>query len=458
MDKEGKHHNYARVDVAGPQPLFTISGDSGWIVSEERKLRSDERSNPVFKVAAVNESGTWLIDRYGSSLGESTFGQPETKSVLRRLDPFGRLTGEKTLSHHAYRTGAASTRGHIAIMDSDGRLHIYDTQFNVITEVSLKEDPRVVDHFRTTDTNYWGEFKSQVRAVDVADEGDLYLFTLADEAWCCTVSGQTHWGVVMPLNEGWNRIVGRTERFGVAREVEEALELFGLSLPVNPTDIKQRYRALAMTHHPDRNAGNPAAEEMMKALNKAFEILTGVDPNTLSFEESDVTYFARTAPDYVIEGEGFRLEVTTSMGVPQDWIYAASFAAGDGCAYLATYSGKIILLSREGYPLIAYDIGTCPTDIVAVGRYTYFLTYTRLYVVEDRTRLAAYLDVLHGQLIVSQSGFGLLTDRKLQWFTTSGTKVGEVLTRDPIRTVHKNDGGVIVRTRQHQAEIRGPGL
>ena len=52
-----------------------------------------------------------------------------------------------------------------------------------------------MDHFRTIDTNYWGEFKSQIRAVDVAAEGDRYLFTLADEAWCCTVSGHTIWGV-----------------------------------------------------------------------------------------------------------------------------------------------------------------------------------------------------------------------------------------------------------------------
>ncbi len=59
---------------------------------------------------------------------------------------------------------------------------------------------------------------------------------------------------------------------------------------------------------------------------------------------------------------------------------------------------------------------------------------------------------------MARSGFGLLTNKKLQWFTVSGTKVGELSTRDPIRLVHKIEGGAIVQTRQHQVEVRGPGL
>ena len=46
---------------------------------------------------------------------------------------------------------------------------------------------------------------------------------------------------------------------------------------------------------------------------------------------------------------------------------------------------------------------------------------TRLYVIEDGTKLAAFLDVFQkGQLIASQSGCGLLTSKKLQWLTTGG--------------------------------------
>lgn len=453
MDKAGKKHEYTPVETASPSslPLFTLSDDAPWTLGGERKLESDERPDPAFDIAAIDANGTWLLDRSGSSAG-----RPGVKSVLRRVDRRGLLVGEKALSHDTYRTGTGHSGSSIAIMDSTGFLHVYDAALHVVVETHLREDPRVVDHFRTIDTDYWGEFKSQVRAVDVAPEGDRYLFTLADEAWCCTSSGQALWGVVMPLKEGWKRIVRRSERVGVGSEVNDSLRLFGLSLPVSPTDIKRKYRALTLAHHPDRNAGDLASVEKMKALNTAFEVLTGVDPNTLGFEESDVTYFARTAPDRVIEVQGFRVEITLPVGAPQDWVYAASFSGSDGAAYLATYSGKVILVSSEGRPAVVYDIGTCPHEIVSVGRYTYFLTHTRLYVVEDRVKLAAFLDVFQaGRLLATQTGFGLLTSKRLQWFTEGGVKLGELTTRDPIRAIHAADGRTVVQTRQHQVEVQG---
>src|SRR5690606_1535922 len=121
-----------------------------------------------------------------------------------------------------------------------------------------------------------------------------------------------------------------------------------------------------------------------------------------------------------------------------------------------TYFGKVILVSREGRPAVVYDIGTCPTEIVDVGRYTYFLTPTQLYVVEDRTKLAAFLDVFQqGRLLVSQAGFGLLTSKRLQWCTEAGVRVGGLTTRDPIRAIHAADGRAVVQTRQHQVEVHG---
>ena len=194
----------------------------------------------------------------------------------------------------------------------------------------------------------------------------------------------------------------------------------------------------------------------MKALNRAFEVLTGVDPNTLDFEESDMIHFARTSPDHVIEVAGLQVEFTLEGGTPQDWVYEANFAAANGGVYLATYSGKVIRLSQEGKVLVVYDIGTCPNEIIDTGRYLYFLTATRLYVIEDGTKLAAFLDVFQqGRLIVSQAGFGLLTSKRLQWFTVAGAKVGELVARDPIRALYASDDGAIVQTRQHQVEVHG---
>jgi hypothetical protein len=452
MDKAGKKHDHKPVEVSSPSsmPLFTVSDDAPWTLTGERKLQSNEQPDSTFDIGAMDASGVWLIDRAASSED-----RPGVKGVLRRTDRHGLFVGEKALLHDVYRTGATAVGSSIAIMDSSGVLHIYDAELNIIVESNLREDPRVVDHFRTINTNYWGEFKSQVRAVDSAPEGDRYLFTLADEAWCCTTDGVALWGVVMPLKEGWKRVVGRSERFGAGQDVEAALQLFGLSLPVDPADIKRKYRKLAQIHHPDRNPDDPTATEKMKSLNRAFEILTGVDPTTLGFEESDITYFARTAPDHVVELKGFRLEITLTGGTPQDWVYAASFAANGG-AYLATYSGKVILVSQKGLPEVVYDIGTCPNQIIDVGQYTYFLTPTRLYVVENKTKLVALLDVFRqGRLFVSHTGFGLLSDKRLQWFTKTGVKVGELTARDPIWLIHAAEGGAVVQTRRHQIEVQG---
>lgn len=54
---------------------------------------------------------------------------------------------------------------------------------------------------------------------------------------------------------------------------EEALEIMSLSAPVTLAKIKERYRTLMKAHHPDRNQGNPEAEELVKKVNMAYTIL-----------------------------------------------------------------------------------------------------------------------------------------------------------------------------------------
>lgn len=54
---------------------------------------------------------------------------------------------------------------------------------------------------------------------------------------------------------------------------EEALADLGLTPPVAFAEIKVRYRELAKRHHPDANGGDPAAEEKLKQINRAYTIL-----------------------------------------------------------------------------------------------------------------------------------------------------------------------------------------
>ncbi|ATI73266.1 J domain-containing protein [Mesoplasma florum] len=51
-------------------------------------------------------------------------------------------------------------------------------------------------------------------------------------------------------------------------------EILGINLNASDMQIKQAYKALAKKYHPDNNK-DPEAEEMMKLINKAYNILKG---------------------------------------------------------------------------------------------------------------------------------------------------------------------------------------
>ncbi len=65
-------------------------------------------------------------------------------------------------------------------------------------------------------------------------------------------------------------------------EIERALEIFGLGPDTTSKDIKQAYRDLVKVWHPDRFPNDPRvrrkAEEKLKEINQAYEILQGYGP------------------------------------------------------------------------------------------------------------------------------------------------------------------------------------
>jgi len=56
----------------------------------------------------------------------------------------------------------------------------------------------------------------------------------------------------------------------------KALAVLGLSYPFSPNDLRKRYRLLVKKHHPDANGGSLEAEETIKRINEAYEVLKGV--------------------------------------------------------------------------------------------------------------------------------------------------------------------------------------
>ncbi|HEY9004910.1 MAG TPA: DnaJ domain-containing protein [Ohtaekwangia sp.] len=56
--------------------------------------------------------------------------------------------------------------------------------------------------------------------------------------------------------------------------MEDYYRILGINPSANSTDIRAAYKKMAMLYHPDRNAGEPAAEEMFKKINEAYHVLS----------------------------------------------------------------------------------------------------------------------------------------------------------------------------------------
>lgn len=61
------------------------------------------------------------------------------------------------------------------------------------------------------------------------------------------------------------------------KEKRDYYEVLGVSRTATEVELKTAYRKLAMQHHPDRNPGDPSAEEKFKEASEAYGVLSDAD-------------------------------------------------------------------------------------------------------------------------------------------------------------------------------------
>ena len=114
-----------------------------------------------------------------------------------------------------------------------------------------------------------------------------------------------------------------------------------------------------------------------------------------------------------------------------------------------------MLVNESGDAVRAHDIGSVPRRIVETERYLYLLTDTRLYVLRDDALHTLIVTFDGGELIVAQTGLGLLEKKRLRWFRDDGAYMGTIVPEDPIRRAYSDGDGLVVETRQRRAIIHG---
>jgi DnaJ domain len=255
-----------------------MSGPSRWVNS-----RRTGRGAPRVRELDLNSLPYVPLSRapmrWDTPSGHARGFGPIQAAALR-YDRAGGLAAKAGFARDLYRLGVHPLgRGFVA-MSADCVVHAYDENLKPLFETDLAEAPELQPwrgRFAIGD----GQLKNHIRCVALSRDSQRYLFTAVDEAWCIDSTGTGLWGVNLSLKEGWKRVATLSDGYGTSSEIQRALTLMNLSLPLRADQVKRRYRELAIQWHPDHNHGQLQAHAQMTALNSAAELLTGVDLGTV---------------------------------------------------------------------------------------------------------------------------------------------------------------------------------
>ena len=435
------------------EDFFDILGQPDWRLSGPEKLPMADRPDSAYRRHFSARSGTFLVDDLGAAKAH-----PGAPCSVMSFAATGEQLAERGLAWDLYRLQVNPLGAGLIGVSRDHVLHCYDNRLQTLVAVRLADTPEVRAAKARLEIRD-DELHTHIRTAALRPDGRAYLFSVVDEAFALDMDAKPLWGVRMPLQEDWEQVGTTTSRSGSSADLDRAMSALGLTYPFESKDLKGRYRLLAKQWHPDKNPGNEqaAASEFRKVM-AAAELLSGLDMSEFA-EPEERAFYRKTfgEPEEVSVG-GITMSFQMSMGGGErsaaDWIYAAAFNASGG-AFMAGYSGKIIELDPTGQPIRLFDTASVPRRIADTGDYLYFLTDTRLYVIRG-TNLCRVVDVFgKGELVVGETGFGLLGAKTFRWYTEDGRFIGGIRTKHPLRRVYATADCWRVETRQHRAELRG---
>ena len=196
------------------------------------------RPDPAFRRMHPVDSGLLMIDDLGNAAG---LGQVEAAAL--RYNREGEVEAMKGLLHDIYRIGVHPLGQGLIAMSRDSVVHAYGDNLDLALETSLVDAPEIVELRKRLEISD-DQLKNHIRCVALSRSANRYLVTAVDEAWCVDVNGRGLWGTRLPIKEGWAPTAVSSNEFWLSADVDKALTIMELSLPLTPEDLKQRYRGI----------------------------------------------------------------------------------------------------------------------------------------------------------------------------------------------------------------------